>query len=133
MENTGIIYKESYPVKISTAETKINGVRTVVTYYEIDFNNKKVTIYNRDYELYRDGLESTITSLPRGGVWNANEAIDGKVYKKEYLNHISETPKVDVDVEFDRGAAAAFENHFKLGECNTMEDLENYGNNYFNL
>lgn len=133
MANNGIIYKESYPVKVVTAETTINGETKVVKYYEIDFNNKKVTIYNRDYELSRDGLESTITSLPVGGVWNENEAINGKVYKKEYLNHISEVPKIDVDVEFDRGAAAAFEKHFKLSECNTMEDLENYGNNYFNL
>jgi len=133
MENSGIIYRESYPVKIVTSAFTINGVSRNITYYEIDFNNKKVTIYNRDYELSRDGLESKIISLPVGGVWNEHEAIDGKVYKKEYLNHISEEPKIDVDVEFDRGAAAAFENHFKLSECNTMEDLENYGNNYFNL
>lgn len=133
MENSGIIYKETYPINIVTSSFTINGITTAITYYEIDFNNKKVTIYNRDYELSRDGLESTITSLPVGGVWNKNEAIDGVVYKKEYLNHISEEPKIDVNVEFDRGAAAAFENHFKLSECNTMEDLENYGNNYFNL
>lgn len=133
MENSGIIYKETYPINIVTSSFTINGITTAITYYEIDFNNKKVTIYNRDYELSRDGLESTITSLPVGGVWNKNEAIGGVVYKKEYLNHISEEPKIDVNVEFDRGAAAAFENHFKLSECNTMEDLENYGNNYFNL
>ena len=72
-------------------------------------------------------------SLPTGEVWNYGEASSSPVIKKEYLNHISEEPIIDVDVEFDRGNATAFENHFKLSECNTFEDIENYGNNYFNL
>ena len=133
MANKGIIYKETYPIKESSIDTKINGEPVNIKYYEIDFNNKKTTIYNRDFELSREGLLSTITSLPTGEVWNKDEAISSPVFKKEYLNHISEEPKINVDVEFDRGNASAFENHFKLMECNTFEDVENYGNNYFNL
>ena len=129
MANEGIVYRERYPVRRVTKT--IDGAD--VTYWEIDFNNKKVTIYNRDFGLYRDGYESTIVSLPTGEIWNWGEASSSPVIKKEYLNHISEEPIIDVDVEFDRGSATAFENHFKLSECNTFEDIENYGNNYFNL
>jgi hypothetical protein len=35
------------------------------------------------------------------------------------------------DVLFDRGYVTSFELHYKLGEINTMEDMENYGNNFF--
>lgn len=133
MANEGIVYKEKYPVKQVTSAVTINGETRDVTYWEIDFNNKKVTIYNRDFGLYRDGYASTIISLPTGEIWNREEASSSPVFKKEYLNHISEEPIVKVDVEFDRGHATAFEKHFKLSECNTFEDIENYGNNYFNL
>lgn len=49
------------------------------------------------------------------------------------LNGLMEAPKVDIDISIDRGSGAAWEKHFKLMECNTLEDLENYGNNYFNI
>ena len=44
-----------------------------------------------------------------------------------------EEPKYNINLTYNRGNAAAWENHFKLSECNTLEDLENYGNNFFNL
>lgn len=125
MERGGITYRETYPIKqVTSGET---------AYQEVDFNNKKVTIYNKDFRLSREGYLSEITSIPKGEIWNKKEAISSPVIKKEYLNHISDEPMLDIDVEFDRGNATAYENHFKVWECNTFEDLENYGNNYFNL
>lgn len=35
------------------------------------------------------------------------------------------------DVIFDRGNVSSFELHYKLGEVTTMEDMMNYGNNFF--
>ena len=133
MEKRGIKYVETYPLKTVTATTKINGNDVRVEYKEIDFNNKLVTIYNKDFGLSREGNLAEIQGLPTGEIWNPKEAISSPVIKKEYLNHISEEPIIGVDVTFDRGNASAFENHFKLAECNTYEDIENYGNNYFNL
>lgn len=37
------------------------------------------------------------------------------------------------DVVVDRGYVTSFELCYKLGEINTMEDMENYGNNFFGL
>jgi hypothetical protein len=121
----GITYKETYPLK----HVNSGGV----DYLEVDFNNKRTTIYNKDFNLSREGYVSEVTSIPKGEIWNKKEANSSPVIKKEYLNHVSDEPMIDVDVEFDRGNATAFENHFKIWECNTFEDLENYGNNYFNL
>ena len=133
MEKNGIKYVETYPLKEVTKTFKINGQEVPVTYKEIDFNNKQVTIYNKDFGLSRQGNVAEIKGLPTGEIWNEQEATSSPVIKKEYLNHISEEPIIGVDVMFDRGNATAFENHFKLSECNTYEDIENYGNNYFNL
>lgn len=137
MEKQGIKYVETYPVKTVTKPFFIKAINpngpTYVTYKEIDFNNKLVTIYNKDFGLSREGNLAEIQGLPTGEIWNKDEAISSPVIKKEYLNHISEEPIIGVDVTFDRGNASAFENHFKLAECNTYEDIENYGNNYFNL
>lgn len=133
MEKRGIKYVETYPLKEVRKPYTISGKTVYVTYKEIDFNNKLVTIYNKDFGLSRQGNTAEIVGLPTGEIWNKDEATSSPVIKKEYLNHISEEPIIGVDVMFDRGNATAFENHFKLGECNTYEDIENYGNNYFNL
>lgn len=37
------------------------------------------------------------------------------------------------DLLLDRGYVSTFELHYKLSEINTMEDMENYGNNFFGL
>jgi hypothetical protein len=60
---------------------------------------------------------------------------DGKLplmFFNPAMDGLIDPPEVSVDFSLDRGSAAAWERHFKLMECNTMEDLENYGNNYFN-
>lgn len=131
----GVLYEESYPTSDVVEDFLVNGAgsTTKITYEKIDFDNKKVTIYNRDFGLSREGNLTTMTMLPTGEIWNSRDAISSQVIKKEYLNHISEEPVIDVNIEFDRGNATAFESHLKLSECNTFEDMENYGNNYFNL
>ena len=37
------------------------------------------------------------------------------------------------DVLIDRGFVSMYELHYKMGEINTLEDMENYQNNYFGL
>lgn len=54
-------------------------------------------------------------------------------HKDEYLMNITYNPVVDKDINVDRGVNAAFERHLKLGEVKTLEDMELYGNGYFNL
>lgn len=55
------------------------------------------------------------------------------LFKRGFEDGISFTPESEVDISLNRGSAAAFESYFKLGECNTFEDLQNYQNNYFEL
>ena len=139
-----ITYKETYKYNPSvSAETTLDGFENITIYYnEIDYDFTKQTIYNKHYDLYREGNLADIVQYREGHVWcddksngyvASAETINAPIFKEEYLLGISSTFKADVNVTINRGNAAAFERHFKLSECNTMEDLENNGNNIFNL
>ena len=133
--NTGLHFYEEYPILNGVNESFIFGGKEVeITYDKIDFDNTAVDIYNEYYNLSRSGHVSTLWAFNANDVWTSdNEAINKKLIKMEYLLGVEETNIKELDVTIDRGNAAAFENHFKLSECNTFEDLANYGNNFFNL
>lgn len=63
----------------------------------------------------------------------SRESIKTPIYKEEALNGIKADINVKINFSVDRGTVASREMHYKLSECNTLEDMENYGNNYFNL
>lgn len=133
--NTGLHFSEEYPILSGVNESFIFGGKEVeITYDKIDFDNTAVDIYNEYYNLSRSGHVSTLVDFNANDVWTSdNEVINKKLIKMEYLLGVEETNIKELDVTIDRGNAAAFENHFKLSECNTFEDLVNYGNNFFNL
>lgn len=135
-----ITYKETYKYNPSvSAETTLDGFENITIYYnEIDYDFTKQTIYNKHYGVEREGNLADIISYNIADVWGKDGSmseytVNAPIFKEEYLLGISSTFKADVNVTINRGNAAAFERHFKLSECNTMEDLENNGNNIFNL
>ena len=139
-----IKYKETYKYNTGqTMEIVLDGYENITIYYnEIDYDFTEQTIYNKHYDLYREGNLADIVQYREGHVWcddDSNdyvasaETVNAPIFKEEYLLGISSTFKADVNVTINRGNAAAFERHFKLSECNSMEDLENSGNNIFNL
>ena len=140
-----IKYEETYKYNTGqTMEIVLDGYENITIYYnEIDYDFTKQTIYNKHYDLYREGNLADIVQYREGHVWRDDksngyvasaETINAPIFKEEYLLGISSTFKADVNVTINRGNAAAFERHFKLSECNTMEDLEVMGNGqFFNL
>ena len=135
-----IQYKETY--KYNTGQTmtiNLDGFENIDIYYnKIDYEFTQQTIYNKHYGVEREGNLADIISYNVADVWGKDGSmseytVNAPIFKEEYLLGISSTFKADVNVTINRGNAAAFERHFKLSECNTMEDLENYGNNIFNL
>ena len=112
----------------------LNGVDNVPIYTQyIDFEKDTKEFYSPAYGFYRTGNTANIIEATTGEYWNEDYAYDAYLTKEEYLTNFSLPPKVDVNVTIDRGGASAFESHYKLSECNTMQDLTQYGNNYFNL
>lgn len=132
---SGDVYYEKYTIQSGHVDyVAIDGVDNVPIYSDyIDFGGAAKEFYSPRYNLYRDGNVANILSAETGAVWKNGYAYDAYLTKEEYLINFSSPPKVDVNVTIDRGGASAFEKHYKLSECNTMQDLVNYGNNFFNI
>ena len=130
----------SYNCSFEDYPTTINGEY-------IDFDNSPNTIEVENYDLgtaeTKENSEDAF--VPKTRKCNQAQilgmrlmdALDGSapkvMFKQPETEGIEFPIKSDVDIELNRGASAAFENYFKLSECNTMQDLENYQNNWFNL
>ena len=137
----GIYYNETYKYETNQEmEITLDGFENIKIYYDkIDYDFEEQTIYNKHYGVNREGILTDITDYVLADVWGkdgsrSGETINAPVFKEEYLLGISSAFESEVDVTVNRGNAAAFEKHFKLSECNTMEDLEMMGNGgFFNL
>ena len=132
---TGVHYEETYAFrKNEKMITFVDGNEDVNIYYDwIDTESSKQTIYNEELGLYRKVNRAKIIGMEVGSDFIDGNAIDAMVFTKESSEYLPSGTKDIVDVVLDRGNAAAFERHFKLSECNTFEDLKNYGNNFYNL
>jgi len=65
--------------------------------------------------------------------FNDTNTVLSAVTKEEYLFGITFTPTVDNDILIDRGINTVFQNHLQLSEINSMSDLVNYGNGFYNI
>lgn len=114
-------------------------VKTVVDgYYNADVLYEKLTptrqnAYSEDFDATREYIPSLITGMEIATQWTPESSLRSYLYTDDSFDNLIEYPNIGVDITFNRGNAAAWESHFKLSECNTFEDLQNYGNNYFNL
>lgn len=118
----GCVYREVLPYKTVKKTITVDGVFDAeITYEEITPN------------IVIDGNEVTRkATLLSASTMNYEYDPAPLMFFDPSMDGLIEPPKVDVNFMLDRGSGAAWERHFKLMECNTMEDLENYGNNYFN-
>ena len=66
-------------------------------------------------------------------IWEETEdMLNNCLIMRDYdVGKIDVAVKNNDDIQIDRGFVTSFELHYKLGEIHTMEDMENYGNNFF--
>lgn len=141
MEELGDVYYEKYSLQKDHVDyVALDGVDKVPVYSEyINFDGAVKEFYSPRYDLYRTGNTANIIKMASGEYWvrknsdGYSYANDAYLTKEDYLTNFSLPPKVDVNVTIDRGGVSTFEKHYKLSECNTMQDLVNYGNNFFNI
>lgn len=113
IENTGFHYRDVIKYKKEGKTLLVNDI------YETELSAYTLTI---ESSTLLSGETTNVKKDSNLPILFFNPSMDGLV----------DPPEVKVDFSLDRGSSAAWERHFKLMECNTMEDLENYGNNYFN-
>lgn len=137
IDNTGVKYEERFAYKpYDTMKTFVDGHDGVVVYYEyMDTESSKERIYSEEYRLYRMGNRAKILGIEVGTIFtgNSKNAINAMLFTRDGSEYLPDETNNKFEVMIDRGMAAAFERHFKLTECNTFEDLKNYGNNFYKL
>ena len=135
IERTGIELSETFPYTAMDAMTAtIDGVPDMTIYYEsINTLTNRTVVYSDTYRMYRMANRASVVGMEVGTIFNSEDMFVAPIFTREYSSELTEDPKKSFNVMIDRGNAAAFEKHFKLSECDTFEDLKNYGNNFFNL
>ena len=134
-EQSGIHYEETlYYSENNLAKVLIDGIYMADVYYDVlGDDSEKTSVYSDEFRKYRLVRKAKITGMEVGTQWTEENAVNAMLFTKDGYEGLQEEPKYDINLLYNRGNAAAWENHFKLSECNTMEDLVNYGNNFFNL
>ena len=134
-EQSGIHYEETlYYSENNLAKVLIDGIYMADLYYDVlGDDSEKTSVYSEEFRKYRLVRKAKITGMEVGTQWTEENAVNAMLFTKDGYEGLQEEPKYDINLLYNRGNAAAWENHFKLSECNTMEDLVNYGNNFFNL
>lgn len=88
------------------------------------------TINNIKYIDYQTNV--TVFTLDVSGL-NINTTILSGITKNEVLIKSVSDTQIFSNVFIERGKISGYEKVLRLGEVNTIEDLENYGYGYFNL
>ena len=134
-EQSGIHYEETlYYSENNLAKVPIDGMYMADLYYDVlGDDSEKTSVYSEEFRKYRLVRKAKITGMEVGTQWTEESAVNAMLFTKDGYEGLQEEPKYNINLLYNRGNAAAWENHFKLSECNTMEDLVNYGNNFFNL
>ena len=67
-------------------------------------------------------------------VKSSSDILSVPLFKDELYVGITYEPKIDANIGIDRGNAASWERHIKLGEVKSFDDLANYANGgFFNI
>ena len=130
---TGIFYEEilDYSSGI-TDNVFIDGNSASTLYYEsLNYDSNITEYYNEELETNMFFREANIIKYTVGE--NLKYLINLPLFTREGTEKLYDEPNMQLDVSLNRGVSAAWEKHFKLSECNTFQDLKNYGNNVFNL
>ena len=134
IEKSGIHYEDTYNYYGNVIiKTVVDGVYDAEILYEKTGLSTQRKVYSDDVNAYRMCNIAEIFGMEVGTQWTNESSVRAYLFTDDIFDNLMEYPKIMVDISYNRGNAAAWEKHFKLSECNTFEDLENYGNNYFNL
>ena len=126
----GYVIEEDYELVDSSVTLTLDGVSIEVP--------QTVMMPIDTIDAYSESLGMMRYGVPRGRLVGITTNLAPKndtplLFKRDGDSVLLPGSKISVDITVERGASAAFESFYKLSECNTMEDVENYGNDYFNL
>ena len=131
---TGIHYLETYPYVLGYKLITLDGKKDTDFYYEtLNYGSNDEIVTHEEYKKTRLARKAKLIGMEVATTWTSENAIMAPIFTDEFSSLQQYDNKNVLDISVDRGIAAAFETNYKLGECNTLDDLENYSNNFFNI
>lgn len=150
----GVVYTETYgyddpdidtlyfnhtmvdSVMVSDFDLYVSGRTDLIENYMVKYGYKKfvfktsplvatASYFNNDFEYNFISGHYTET------IENSLDYVYSPLFKKDYFVGYSYEPTVESDVQISRGNAGAFEQHIKLSEVKTFENLRNFSNQGF--
>lgn len=139
-KNICYVDKYRFIVKQDTKDMDVDGQRIpkTFTFIDIDYNASMSNVTYEDINYYQDRvIMSDVTvktqSLTEGGGPASPNFQNTDYFMEDYQLGVAFVANNNTNVYIDRGTATAFERHMRLSEVDTMQDLENIGNNMFKL
>ena len=132
-DNTGFtrpIYSQNGMIKQITGEHINNDGLSYQPLYDYKIWNENNTGHTLNYSDIGDN-KSLLTFNSNG--LNSENSVQFPCVKLDYLIGVVDSPKIEMDVFIDRGVNSSFEQHMRLGDINSLTDLEKYGNGYFKI
>lgn len=131
-------YTDKYSFEIDTVEAELDETTVELLYMKIDYESgsEYVTIENLDNLMYLTKLSEINyeTTGTLDNVFNKSpNFMSAPFFMEDYKLGLTYLNSNYDDFVIDRGDAAAFERHLRLSEVKTVQDLENYGNGFFEL
>ena len=141
-DKTGIKYEERYPIDNNKSLTfKYDGILTSVTYTDILYEEQNddvvksldgLNVENQEWEDFKKehfeaGKQYSKISYKTTGITDSSQ-----LFMNDVLFGITDI-KQEGSPRIERGTSAAFELHNILGECRSMDDLENYRNHFLTI
>lgn len=127
----------NYDNKLINGVTKVTSLGNPLTYvFDVDKNDPAIgTDKQKSGLLYQDytGLTNNTIVTYNGEGWNETNVSLSAMTKEEYLFGIVSKAEVKSDIFIDRGITTVFENHLKLFEIKTLNELARYKKGYFNI
>lgn len=116
----------------------IGGEDRLIKYLTINYESgsQNVVLENLDnleYSTKLSEIEYTTTSTMDGVFNKSPNFVNTPYFMEDYKLGLVHVDNNFGDFVIDRGNAAAFERHLRLSEVRTVQDLEQYGNGFFEV
>lgn len=130
--NTGVKYVEERSFTVKHMDAIIDKINCEdLPYFNISEDYEFAKDENEDLANSGHGSSFADVSLEEVQVGKTPFSDIG-IVKDEKINSVQDFSD-DIDVDIERGIATSFERHNALGEINTMQDLEHYRNDFFDV
>ena len=123
----GILYEETLDFVIKKERFTIGGYVRHVIYISIDYDSGEKP------EVYEEGKRYAKIYVDDHYVHKYKEGEENNLYRDDRISGIEDIGFSESKIDIERGRSAAYEAFNVIGEVNSLEDIENYHDDWFRI